>query len=226
MSAEYDDYDCYYSGDDDGDDDEYSNFDYYERFSGEWGKLHLFMMPKLGTLECPTAPWLAVLAVKCRDVPRLMREGFFWSAENVLPEQGYMSSETRPRWRALGCRHKRTWILADRADDDSAVRWVGQLDVVTPDLSLLANFQVKTLSRDNVYAADATNAHQRHIYYYDYRSPRYSYNCIYDNKPLKGWWPWPREEGTVTAFPDLDAGELFPLPLVAAPSQPSSCVIL
>ncbi len=34
--------------------------------------------------------WLAGLEVKCPDVPRLMREGFHWDADNVVREEGYL----------------------------------------------------------------------------------------------------------------------------------------
>ncbi|KAK4038512.1 hypothetical protein C8A01DRAFT_17437 [Parachaetomium inaequale] len=230
------DYDYYDDESDDDDDDEYASFNEYDRFGQEWGIIDLRMLPKRGTPECPAAPWAAVLEVKCRDVPRLMREGFFWSAENVLREEGHMSWETRPEWTALGCRYKRTWILADRPNHE-ARRWVGRLEVVSPLLELLPDFQVLNLSRENVYAAAATNALQQWIYNFDYRFPRHNYNCIYGNKPLKGWWPWPTEEGSYnTAFPDVDAGELFPHPPVTWSrfqgrelggwyQQPTSCVI-
>ncbi|KAG7285551.1 hypothetical protein NEMBOFW57_010180 [Staphylotrichum longicolle] len=175
-------------------------------------------MPTRGTPNCLKTPWAAILEVKCRDVPHLMREGFFWSAENVLPEEGYLSPESRPEWTALGCRHKRTWILADQSDNGQGQRrdpqWVGRLEVVSPVPEALPGFRVQELSRSNVYSAAAWNAREQLVYRYDYRSPSQNCNCIYDDKPLKGWWPWPRDDGVYAAFPHVD--DLFPL-------APDSC---
>ena len=34
--------------------------------------------------------WVAVLEVKCPDIPRLMREGFHWNTSNVIKEESYI----------------------------------------------------------------------------------------------------------------------------------------
>ena len=39
----------------------------------------------LDILDSPTRHWAAILLVKTKDVPRLMRAGFFWSTKNVVP---------------------------------------------------------------------------------------------------------------------------------------------
>jgi hypothetical protein len=182
-------------------------FDKYGGLDQQWGKIELKMMPNLDTPKCLETPWAGVLEVKCRDVARLMREGFFWSAENVLPEEGYMAEESRPEWLAIGCRHKRTWILADRSSGQEP-QWVGSLEVVSPHLEVLSRFRLQNLSRKNIYSAGAWNALEQMVYSHDYRYLSKSFNCIYDDKPLKGWWPWPREDGICTAFPNED--QLFP----------------
>ncbi|KAK4041922.1 hypothetical protein C8A01DRAFT_34029 [Parachaetomium inaequale] len=181
-----------------------------------------------GFLDHPAPQWAAVLMVKTSDVPRLMREGFFWSAENVLPEEGYLSSETRREWRDVGFRLTRTWILVDKSNhEDGAPGWVAHLEVMSSFREVLAGFRVQSLSRENVYAARAWNRLRQEIYGYDCRWPgRYNYNCIYDDKPLRGWWPWPREEGDYVGFSALamELDVVGALPVVE--DLPSSgCVI-
>ncbi len=68
-----------------------------------WGLLILEMaLSRKRPSASTNHPWGAGLLVKCRDVPRLMREGFFWSADNILPEGGYMSHSTPPGGPAVG----------------------------------------------------------------------------------------------------------------------------
>ncbi|KAK4151146.1 hypothetical protein C8A00DRAFT_17398, partial [Chaetomidium leptoderma] len=186
-------------------------YDTYGGLGHKWGFIDLRMLPNIGTPECLATPWAAILAIKGRDIPRLMREGFFWSTENVLPEEGYMSRETSPEWTTLGYSYKRTWILADKSNDEAPPQWVGRLEVISPCLELLPSFRVQNLSRDNVYAAGACNALDQLIYKYDCRLPAsHNFNCIYDDKPLEGWWPWPSEGGTDADFPPaLDERGLF-----------------
>lgn len=195
-------------------------------------------------IACPTPQWLAVLVVKSRDVPRLMREGFFWSTENVVPEEGYMSSETRRDWAHSGLHYKRTWMLADKSNDETP-QWVARLEVNGRFPDVLPGFRVQNLSRANVFAARAWNG-PKHTYAWDSRFPvRYNYNCIYDDRPLQGWWPWPREEGTYVGYSAMamedEADELVEEPPASrcqpqgsqrppesheAAQQSSGCVIL
>ncbi|KAK4152177.1 hypothetical protein C8A00DRAFT_35146 [Chaetomidium leptoderma] len=185
-------------------------------------------------------PWAAGLVVKCRDVPRLMREGFFWSAENILPEEGYMSHSTIPAWSNIGFDHERVWSLADKSNGETPL-WVAQLEVLSHSVTILSGFQVHNLSRKNVHRAHAWNAEKQLVYRFEYHSPRDCYNCIYDDMPLQGWWPWPREGWTRRdvdvsgpAVEPEDAGDgLPPLPFPASQheppqphQEPSGCVML
>ncbi|KAK3300677.1 uncharacterized protein B0H64DRAFT_428690 [Chaetomium fimeti] len=143
-----------------------------------------FIEMRMTPAEWTDKPWVAFLVIGCEDVPRLMREGFFWSTENVVPEEGYISDNIRKECEGLGCRHKRTWIIADKAND-KAPQWKGRLEVTSPLLATLAAFRVKDLSRKNVYASYAWNWAGKLIYNYDYRYPKHNFNCIYDDEPLK-----------------------------------------
>jgi hypothetical protein len=155
-------------------------------------------------------PWAAGLMVKCRDVPRLMREGFFWSAENILPEEGYMSHSTTPGWSDIGFHHKRVWSLADKSNGDTPL-WVAQLEVRSHSVTILSGFQVHNLSRKNVHRANAWNEERYLVYHFGSQSPRDSYNCIYDNMPLQGWWPWPKPgEGSTRRDADVSSPAVEP----------------
>lgn len=74
-------------------------------------------------------PWAAGLKVKCRDVPRLMREGFFWLAENILPEEGYVSHSTTDARSGIGFVHKRVWSLTNKSNGETPL-WVAHLEVL------------------------------------------------------------------------------------------------
>jgi hypothetical protein len=116
-------------------------------------------------------PGAAGLMVKCRDVPRLMREGFFWSAENILPEEDYMSHSTTPGWSDIGFHHKRVWSLADKSNGDTPL-WVAQLEVRSHSVTILSGFQVHNLSRKNVHRANAWNEESYLVYHFESQSPR------------------------------------------------------
>jgi hypothetical protein len=103
------------------------------------GVIDLRMMPT----ECISKQWVAFLEVECEDVHRLMREGFFWSAENVLPVGGCMS-KPRPNFTALGFRHQRTWAIAEKPDDGTP-QWRGKVNVASPLLETLVNFRIQDL---------------------------------------------------------------------------------
>lgn len=142
--------------------------------------------------------------MKCDDVPRLMREGFFWSANNILREEGYFGHSLRHEWTTKGYRHVRTWILADRPSggESENPRWVGRLEVVSASLELLSGFRVDKLSSKNVCGADAWDARDHAIYHYKRNAPGDNYNSIYDDRPLRGWWPWPKDDGSDTGISD------------------------
>ncbi len=160
----------------------------------DWGSLSMVLVQRPSPQTNASVPWAAVFRVKCDDVARLMREGFYWSAENILPEEGYLSDKTDPQWSALGFRHARIWTLADKSRGDDP-RWVAQIDVLVRDPRLLPKFEIQGLSRRNVWAARAWNPRDQRVYQYQYLVPSYNCNCICGDQPLHGWWPWPRSRG-------------------------------
>lgn len=81
------------------------------------GGMVLSMVPSPGVPDYQLGSWAALIQVKCHDIARLMREGFNWSAENVLPEEGCKFHATDAKWSALGFRYARRWIIVDRPYD-------------------------------------------------------------------------------------------------------------
>ncbi len=138
--------------------------------------------------------WAAELSVLCRDVPRLMREGFFWSAENLVPEGCHMSDSVGEDWLEDGYKHGRLWSLVDTANGDTPL-WMAQLDAFAPSLEVLVGLRVRDLAAENVCLAEAWNPYHRRVYEFDYDRPDLCYNCIYEDTPLQGWWPWPKDDG-------------------------------
>jgi hypothetical protein len=133
-------------------------------------------------------------------VARLMRDGFFRSTDNIVPEEGYMFSTVNPKWRAWGLKYGRIWILADKSHGESP-RWVGYLEIATRFFHTLTSFRPQHLLGTDVTLALAKNGRDQCVYGYDRRWAEHCYNCIYDDKPLQGWWPWPKESGHAAVDP-------------------------
>jgi hypothetical protein len=142
------------------------------------------------------APWEATLTVRCPDVPRLMREGLFWSVDNIVPEEGFIQAAP-PHSKASGYSHVRTWILTDKPESrggHGTPEWVACLEVFATAIEALTGLRPQNLTRAHIWKANAWDVHRRLIYNYDSYAPAQNYNCVYDDTPLRGWWPWPRGE--------------------------------
>ncbi|KAI8719442.1 hypothetical protein NCS52_00724900 [Fusarium sp. LHS14.1] len=143
-------------------------------------------------LEFPrdTEPeWRASLRVNTHDVPRLMREGFYWSEANVNQERGEYACyphEENPSFQ----RFNRTYHLEDLEDDP---QWVAELTVYSHELRVLSEFRIRNLKIEDTLSAVAYRPHDHWVYFYHVHAPWQCINAIYDDMPLKGWWPWPKE---------------------------------
>ncbi|KAJ8124449.1 hypothetical protein O1611_g9191 [Lasiodiplodia mahajangana] len=137
--------------------------------------------------------WAALLIVKCHDVPCLMREGFHWDGANVIREEGYIDCDftyarrrqDRRRW--ANTRH---YFLKDL---QLPSRWVATIKVWGLNPGTTCQFDLNQLSRErSMQWAAATNQSGHSIYHWHYCSSILRFNAIYDNMPMEGWWPWPR----------------------------------
>lgn len=166
----------------------------YTRYDNDDGIASFILVPntRLQNLMSAVPKWLAFFNIKCDDIPGLMRQGFFWSVDNVVAEEGYMFETKNREWLSCGFRPGRAWILAGNSDGENP-QWVARLQVVSSSLHVLSSFRLENLSVKNILVATAWRRGAA-VYNYNAVHPSDNFNCIYDNKPLQGWWPWPREE--------------------------------
>ena len=155
----------------------------------------LLLLPGVSTQEYQAASWAATFVIRCDDVSRLMREGLFWTPDNVIPEEGHLFGPVHRSWLAKGLRHGRSWILADKSNGEN-LRWVGRLEVSARLCEIFQAFRLQTLSMENVSHVYAQNGNGQMVYNYLRCWPGKDCNYIYDDNPLEGWWPWPKEGGT------------------------------
>ncbi|KAI0896278.1 hypothetical protein F4806DRAFT_496394 [Annulohypoxylon nitens] len=146
--------------------------------------------------------WFARLNFKCDNVPQLMREGLHWSLDNVQWEDGYFDDEDEDDeihddvindyiWEH-GLTRTRHYFLRDL---QVPRRWIAHLQVHAKHLRILSNLRLENLSPDNIFTANAwSNNGSKVIYVYASHTLENSYNAIYDDMPMGGWWPWPKKE--------------------------------
>ncbi len=178
-------------------------FNKYDVLGVQYGTLHFEMVPDPWAPRIrQSVPWQAFLIVRCLDVSRLMDEGFFWSVDNLVNEEGCILPVSDPAFVAVGYSHMRTWSLTDRSErrgGNRTPKWVAYLEVPAHAVETLAAFRPQNLTIANVWKADAWDVRGNTIYNYDVYHPAQNFNCIYDEKPLQGWWPWPREKSELQA---------------------------
>ncbi|KAK1982493.1 hypothetical protein LZ30DRAFT_590503 [Colletotrichum cereale] len=170
--------------------------------SGEWEKMNAEVTFYFAPGRHRPAPsnrtnldWEAQLSVKTKDAPRMMREGFHWTAANFQRDATHVEidpSAIAPELRLnLGWTVTRTYYLTDLADDPN---WTAMLLVAARDESVVRRFRVADLSLDKIcwaFVWDPRNSNQR-LYKYVRDDPSQNYNSIYEDMLLEGWWPWPR----------------------------------
>ena len=90
--------------------------------------------------------WEAEVFMSVKDIPLLMREGFYWKQANVLQHEGYfltgkqsISTEGERR----GWVYARQYFLTDLGDDP---QWTGNLRVYARKIQVLSEFRVGHLS--------------------------------------------------------------------------------
>jgi hypothetical protein len=151
--------------------------------------------------------WVAVMRVQCDDISRLMREGFFWTAENALPSENRIIRATEAEWAAKGLWYTRRWMLAEKRPDGTGPRWVAQLDVMSSFSDMiLPDFRLKALLRKQIFMARAWKGPNEDVYRYELDTPSKNYNRISGGEPLQGWWPWPRQEKSGSLWSWLKGG--------------------
>ncbi|KAI1759378.1 hypothetical protein GGR53DRAFT_149972 [Hypoxylon sp. FL1150] len=154
------------------------------------------IMPKRH-VDMQHQPWLGEIEVKCHDVPLLMREGFHWTTANVIKEEGY-AEEISPALAELGLGRPnntytvtRSWCLQD-LQQQQPPRWTACLQVHAPTYDVISGIRLENWTIDMVHYVRAWGLSKKLIYNFDASRPQENFNCIYDDMPLAGWWPWPK----------------------------------
>lgn len=157
--------------------------------------IELYYYPELHNSHLICAqPWCGHMFVKCHDVPRLMREGFYWTTANVLKEEGSISIGLNgdiPRMGMTDFTVSRDYYMTDLQQPP---RWVAQFVLYSTTLDILRNINLDGLSIQRVHAMFAWSRNEKLIYHFQSREPQLNFNAIYDDMRMEGWWPWPRKE--------------------------------
>jgi hypothetical protein len=85
----------------------------------------------------------------------------------------------------------------DKDNNDDEGEWFGRLKIYAQDTTTLARFRLDQLSLDTTWPCEGLNWDRQVVYSYERRKPSDAFNAIYDDMPLRGWWPWPGECGKV-----------------------------
>ncbi|ODA84296.1 hypothetical protein RJ55_02816 [Drechmeria coniospora] len=152
------------------------------------------------TLTMKGVDWEAELIVNAKNVQQLMKDGFYWTEANVQKNKGYLliGRESLPsdirqhgHWS-----HARFYQLSDRSSHSTTtgdIQWLAALWVYAHEVSVLSNFRLHDLSVNQIVRAIAKNTEGKMIYEFNAILPHSNFNAIYDDKPLRGWWPWPKQ---------------------------------
>ncbi|RYO85674.1 hypothetical protein DL764_009121 [Monosporascus ibericus] len=114
--------------------------------------IELLFPPDPAVLNLNEHPWCGHMQVKCDDVPHLMREGFHWTAANMVQEDGYIEHE---RGEAV-IRTIRTQFTMSRhlflADLQEPARWIAHLQFYATYRGDLEQLQIEPPLEANDYA--------------------------------------------------------------------------
>ena len=150
-----------------------------------------------------SASWHACIILKTKDLPRLMLQGFHWTAaENLEPYAGcfHQGERIRAQLPEKGWDFCRVYFLAEKPHSSRRHRgsqlWVGRVEVFAPRLDVLRGFSLdRDLHRSYITKAQAFDIPEVWSQYYRYNKAHLEQciNVVTDNTPLSGWWPWPKE---------------------------------
>lgn len=131
--------------------------------------------------------WHATMSIWARNIPRLMRCGFYWSPADLFKGQGCILPRHDPG--SGPDEHKRYYTFENR---DPAQDWTARLCVFSNDALTVANFDLAWITMGTIMDVEAWN-HQGHRVYRAPRGSKPGFNAIYDQMPMEGWWPWPKK---------------------------------
>lgn len=142
--------------------------------------------------------WFGRLSIKTDNVPQMMKEGFDITPESILREEGCVKFTKDPpeAWMQDKWPYTRHWYLKDTAPsgDGGGPRWTAHLACLAATFETLARVRPCGLTHRQVATCTASAGGQDkpRVYHFDRQRPRESINCLYDDRPLEGLWPYPR----------------------------------
>lgn len=143
-------------------------------------------------------PWFGRLSVKTENVPQIMKQGLAIAPESILQEEGCVrfTKDAPEDWMQDKWPYTRHWYLRDTAQqqDGGGPRWMAHLACLAASFETLARIRPCDITHhqvDNCTASAGSETGPR-IYHFDRKRPRESINCVYDDLPLEGLWPYPR----------------------------------
>ena len=136
--------------------------------------------------------WTAYMSFFVKDISELMREGLYWSAQNCIPELSFFR-EADPNDILDSSDGGETVREYDLIDNQA--RWYAKVRVTSMHKATLANFRLDDLVKDKIVWCRGRSAENRLVYSWESNvPPGDNFNAIYDDMPLPGFWPWPKEK--------------------------------
>ncbi|KAF4834816.1 hypothetical protein CGCSCA4_v012811 [Colletotrichum siamense] len=134
--------------------------------------------------------WEASLYVQARDVGQLMHEGFYLSTDQEIKGTGCIAQNVCPGEPNYGdWKHTRHYIFKD-----PDMKWTAHLHVCASQMAELARFRLTDLKPSKLVFSWGYNPEGFHVYGYSLFNPKDNFNTIYEDVPLEGIWPWPKEK--------------------------------
>ena len=132
--------------------------------------------------------WAARLHIpKVESIARLMRQGFDWTAANIVEGQDKFTLDCPCLpyldHRSERCRHMRTYKVRSLPGQ---AKWEGKLDIYTKSRDTILDFDVSEVTADTCISVRASSI-ERNIYLASRRSGM-KYNAIFKDEPLGAWW--------------------------------------
>lgn len=146
-------------------------------------------------VETGNKPWFAALCIVAKDLPTLMRTGFYWDERNVLENQGSViegPGAFRHEKGYQSIKYTRQYPLSEMSDDPT---WIGCLEVYSNSMGDLGRFRINHLAREDIIYAHAMNPRKELVWEYLLADPDLDVNTICKDSQLEGWWPPARRNG-------------------------------
>jgi hypothetical protein len=153
--------------------------------------------------------WAGVLHIHPESVARLMRQGFDWTAANIVEGQDKFALDCPMlptiNHRGEKCKHMRTYELRSLPGQ---AKWRGTLSIYAKSRDTILNFDVSEVTADTCLRIAAFDLGVRYIYLASRRSGM-KYNAVFKNEPLGEWWLASRKGRSVSRRSTSWAGDSY-----------------